>query len=299
MRIESNRTPGLFGKYEGDLIGGRPEGHGRVEYENGNSYEGDWHNGLKEGRGIFSWTDGQKYEGEWKEDYISGEGVLKYPDGAQYEGGFLKGCFNGHGVLIESDGQRYSGNWKNGVLDGSYRVYLPNGLFMDCNEWQNGIHGVVKRNDGERYLYNQGRCMVGRNKDGILVFKWKIYVILHYWENSSYSAELFGIYLHSDEAYKKCDYLKGNNGFYSEKYLTVPVDSPTGLRSGTCYILLQSFMNSSLQPRVRTGATRNAVLPYSRNVDLRTSNRENDYKNNCCWQIIEAPIIGLPEELFE
>lgn len=306
LKIESKKIPGLFGKYEGTIVNGHPQGRGRIDYENGQFYEGEWNNGNKEGRGNYFWPDGHKYEGEWKEDSITGEGVMLFPDGAKYEGEFLNGQFNGHGILVENNGDRYSGNWSKGVLVGKYRVYLPpdGRLYLDCEEWDNGIHGVVTRNDGERYYYRNGRCILAKGKDGDVHFRYgaTLTALIHYWEDSTYPAVIEGVFLQYKDASERHEYLKSNNHWTSEKYIlrTVDLDPLFTLQSSTCHILLQSFMDSTRQPIIHAcGSAKKDILGYCKGVDLRYSDREMDYNHNCCWQAIETAIIGFPVGLFD
>lgn len=53
------------GIYTGELIGGKPGGKGRVQYENGDTYEGTFVKGLRQGEGTFTAADGSRYEGNW------------------------------------------------------------------------------------------------------------------------------------------------------------------------------------------------------------------------------------------
>ena len=51
------------GIYTGELMGGKPGGKGRVQYNNGDTYEGSFVKGMRQGEGTFTEADGSRYEG--------------------------------------------------------------------------------------------------------------------------------------------------------------------------------------------------------------------------------------------
>ena len=61
------------GIYTGELIGGKPGGKGRVQYENGDTYEGTFVKGLRQGEGTFTAADGSRYEGNWTKNEKNGK----------------------------------------------------------------------------------------------------------------------------------------------------------------------------------------------------------------------------------
>ena len=54
--------------YQGDLVGGKPNGSGKTTFQNGDVYEGEYVKGKRQGKGIYTFTDGEKYDGEWLQD---------------------------------------------------------------------------------------------------------------------------------------------------------------------------------------------------------------------------------------
>ena len=74
--------------YEGYLLNGKRNGHGKYIWANGDVFDGEWHDGKKHGRGTYTWAVGDTYEGEWKNDKRCGRGKLiqygKSPSGETY-----------------------------------------------------------------------------------------------------------------------------------------------------------------------------------------------------------------------
>ena len=79
------------GKYEGEIENGKPNGMGKVIFENGGFYEGKWIDGELNGQGTFKFSDGGKYVGEWMDSDFHGKGTFTYPDGLKKVGEFKKG----------------------------------------------------------------------------------------------------------------------------------------------------------------------------------------------------------------
>ena len=81
---EKAQKLGKEGEYEGEKEKGKPNGKGKMKWQNGGKFEGVWKEGeMKEGRVSLgeSW-----YEGEMKGGVRSGKGVMRYWNGGGYEG---------------------------------------------------------------------------------------------------------------------------------------------------------------------------------------------------------------------
>ena len=197
MRIESSSLSGMRGFYEGYALDGKPHGKGKVKWDNGDTYDGEWKNGLKEGYGVYQWSNGDRYEGEWDADTMEGQGKQEYMlarwereafsfDGVRaiYQGSFANGLWNGEGLLIllNEDGQitsRYaSASWKDGVLSGHYRCYLRDNYYLDCTEFDKGIHGRAVDAEGVVCFYYHGRCLLNKNKAGYYYFHDNLWFII-------------------------------------------------------------------------------------------------------------------------
>jgi group I intron endonuclease len=77
--------------YEGDVIGGKAHGRGKLTWNNGDSYIGQFNMNARTGKGVFFWADGKNYEGEFAEGEITGKGRFLWHNGDKLEGEFLKG----------------------------------------------------------------------------------------------------------------------------------------------------------------------------------------------------------------
>ena len=63
-----NGIAGDGGKYEGEIVNGKPNGMGTLIYRNGTRYVGEYLDGTWNGQGSFYFPDGEKWVGEFKED---------------------------------------------------------------------------------------------------------------------------------------------------------------------------------------------------------------------------------------
>lgn len=61
-------------------------GHGTLNYADGDKYVGNWKDGKKSGYGELIYTNGDKFSGNWLEDKASGMGKLEYSNGDIYDG---------------------------------------------------------------------------------------------------------------------------------------------------------------------------------------------------------------------
>ena len=50
------------GEYQGEMVGGKPDGRGRATYKNGDWYEGLYSKGKRQGKGTYTFSDDEKYE---------------------------------------------------------------------------------------------------------------------------------------------------------------------------------------------------------------------------------------------
>merc|ERR1719238_593286 len=139
----TDHTQGLAidrsGRYDGEVLSGKPHGHGRLYYNGGAqyrgnfvtgkrcgqgelslhdrrfdipfSYEGDWYDGLPNGCGTAHWEDGHYYSGQHAHGALHGEGTFHWP-GAIYSGQFRDVSLDRHGCYTWSDGSAYSGQWR-------------------------------------------------------------------------------------------------------------------------------------------------------------------------------------------
>ena len=81
------------GRYEGEVLAGRPHGYGKYY-------------GLKSNK---QWE--LEYEGEWVQGMRQGRGLRQYSNGEQYEGDFSAGQRHGYGRYTFANGDVYAGEW--------------------------------------------------------------------------------------------------------------------------------------------------------------------------------------------
>ena len=82
-------------------------------YSTGAVYEGEWIGDKRHGKGKMTWKDGSFYEGEWKENEANGEGTMHYSTGDSFKGIWVRNKANGYGEWWTSDGSVYASEWVN------------------------------------------------------------------------------------------------------------------------------------------------------------------------------------------
>ncbi|MGV8688336.1 C13 family peptidase [Pseudomonas aeruginosa] len=139
-------------RYRGELVDGRLEGQGRLDYDNGAWYAGRFEHGLLHGHGTWQGADGSRYSGGFAAGLFDGQGRLAMADGSVYQGGFRQGLFDGEGSL-EQQGTRYRGGFRKGLysgqgtLDGSDGSRYRGGFQF----WRFHGQGLLEQLDGTRY----------------------------------------------------------------------------------------------------------------------------------------------------
>lgn len=86
----------LKAKYVGEVTEGRPNGYGKLYFDNDDFLEGIFVNGRCEGKGRFIKADGSYYEGDFKNNVA-----------------------DGYGIYVGKKGFRYEGQWKNNIPNGA------------------------------------------------------------------------------------------------------------------------------------------------------------------------------------
>ena len=102
--------------FEGELVAGVPEGHGKHIMPNGDEYIGYFRKGLRNGIGKLKTRTGLNYQGEFLNNHITGYGTLTQLNGDVYIGQVINGVYNGDGKLIKASGEVIEGTWNNGQL---------------------------------------------------------------------------------------------------------------------------------------------------------------------------------------
>ncbi|KAG6468924.1 phosphatidylinositol 4-phosphate 5-kinase 1-like [Zingiber officinale] len=154
----------LFGNgdvYEGELSRGRCHGSGVYYFYAKGRYEGDWIDGKYEGHGIESWARGSQYLGQYRQGMRHGFGTYRFYEGDSYSGEWVGGQSHGCGVQSCSDDSFYAGEFKGGVKHGLGRYRFRNGDEYGGEYFGDKIHGfgVYKFANGHRYegSWHEGR----------------------------------------------------------------------------------------------------------------------------------------------
>jgi hypothetical protein len=82
------------------------------KFPDGTIYEGEWLGSKKHGQGKLTFTDGGTYDGEWKDNKPHGYGERTHADGSTYKGQFVNGKADGYGEFSHGNNGLYIGMWK-------------------------------------------------------------------------------------------------------------------------------------------------------------------------------------------
>ncbi|WP_137975059.1 C13 family peptidase [Pseudomonas sp. F(2018)] len=114
------------GRYRGEVIDGRLQGEGRIDYANGTYYQGRFKDGLLEGPGEWHGASGERYKGDFHLGLFEGQGEFVYGDGTRYQGGFKQGNMHGEGHL-QQGGVSYRGEFRDDLYHGLGTLEWPDG----------------------------------------------------------------------------------------------------------------------------------------------------------------------------
>nr|GLL40779.1 uncharacterized protein LOC109182567 [Ipomoea trifida] len=104
--------------YEGEFHKGKCNGSGVYYYYMSGRFEGDWVDGKYDGHGVETWARGSQYRGQYRQGLRHGFGVYRFYTGDVYAGEWSNGQGHGCGVHTCEDGSRYVGEFKWGVKHG-------------------------------------------------------------------------------------------------------------------------------------------------------------------------------------
>jgi hypothetical protein len=144
-----------FGRYDGLLSDGVPQGLGIRVYKGGERYEGAWREGRRHGEGVVVSPRGWRYRGGFSDDLFSGQGRSEWQNGDWHEGAYLAGMRHGQGKYeSKSGGWRFDGAFVKGVREGRGVLVLETGHTFS-GEFKNGkpngkgvCHDPSTRRDG-------------------------------------------------------------------------------------------------------------------------------------------------------
>ncbi|KAK8944144.1 hypothetical protein KSP39_PZI008073 [Platanthera zijinensis] len=141
--------------YEGELRWGKCYGSGVYYYHKSGKYEGDWIDAKYDGHGVETWTKGSKYKGQYKKGLRHGFGVYRYHTGDLYAGEWLNGQSHGYGVHTCENGSRYVGEFKWGLKHGLGYFRFRNGDTYAGEYFADKMHGFGV------YHFADGQCYEG------------------------------------------------------------------------------------------------------------------------------------------
>jgi len=173
---------GDHGVYSGMLLGGRPNGQGKMKYDDGRMYVGQWKHGRwhghgktlfsngdmytgdyvkdkRHGKGRYEWKDGRIYDGDFDIDHRDGQGCYSFPDGSRYSGTFKAGIRHGKGCYQFADSSVYNGEFRDGKYHGIGECVWADGRCYRGEWYQGQAHGYgveirangTVRHEGEWY----------------------------------------------------------------------------------------------------------------------------------------------------
>ncbi|XP_010498650.1 PREDICTED: uncharacterized protein LOC104776311 [Camelina sativa] len=146
--------------YEGEFHKGKCNGSGVYYYFVRGRYEGDWVDGRYDGHGIESWARGSRYKGQYRQGLRHGYGVYKFYTGDCYAGEWFNGQSHGFGVQSCADGSSYVGESRFGVKHGLGSYHFRNGDKYAGEYFGDKIHGFGV------YRFANGHCYEGAWHEG-------------------------------------------------------------------------------------------------------------------------------------
>ena len=131
-------------------------------YPDGSYYVGPLVGGIPEGKGKIKFKSGDKYEGDVRKGKANGVGEVVLKSGGAYAGSFQDNQYEGQGVYITKAGTRYAGMFSESKLNGLAAQYdgltqgdVELGHYTDSLRHGKGIYVE----DGQMYetLYEKGK----------------------------------------------------------------------------------------------------------------------------------------------
>ena len=95
--------------YRGELLNGKRQGLGVMQYRKARLYEGMWDNDQRNGTGMERYSNGNRYEGDFKNGKPHGKGIYTWSNGEVYEGEWVCGLKEGQGIWKGIFGDSYIG----------------------------------------------------------------------------------------------------------------------------------------------------------------------------------------------
>ena len=157
-------------QYNGQIINGKKNGFGKMNYENGDLYEGNWKDGLREGEGTLINNNGAKYYGIWENDSLKDKIEIEYINGDIYKGNLKEGKKNGFGIYTyKLLNIVYEGYFENDFKNGKGKITFFNKRINRRNIDSNNINYELYEGDflndkiegNGIYYYDDGKIIKG------------------------------------------------------------------------------------------------------------------------------------------
>ena len=157
-------------QYNGQIINGKKNGFGKMNYENGDLYEGLWKDGLREGEGTLINNNGDKYYGIWENDSLKDKIEIEYINGDIYKGNLKEGKKNGFGIYTyKLLNIVYEGYFENDFKNGKGKITFFNKRINRRNIDSNNINYELYEGDflndkiegNGIYYYDDGKIIEG------------------------------------------------------------------------------------------------------------------------------------------
>lgn len=148
------------GTYIGEILDGRLEGEGTIQWPGGARYEGEFGDGVMHGQGVYVDNFGTRYEGEFRDGHLSGRARIDYEDGGYYEGGTRAWLMHGEGVYTVGN-QAYRGTFVEERFSGEGELLQDGELVYrgEFSDWLYHGRGELVLANGDRY---RGRFRFGQ-----------------------------------------------------------------------------------------------------------------------------------------
>jgi len=153
------------GKYQGDVLAGRPHGYGHYWMPRGGTmwlqYEGNWQQGMRQGHGtLYYWTN-EVYHGEFVANKRHGNGRMEYKCGDVYEGAFQRDRKHGMGSQYFANGDCFTGFFCQDKREGLGTMYWLSKAKKYDGEWSQNrpcTGAVIAMSTNEEELLSRRRC---------------------------------------------------------------------------------------------------------------------------------------------
>jgi vacuolar-type H+-ATPase subunit H len=171
------------GIYTGELLDGKRQGRGTMNYNNGDVYTGSWSEDQRNGQGEMISFNQTNFVGEWSNDLFR-KGKQTRPNGDTYSG-----IFNENGQLVQGEFIQSNGYYQKGTFDeygvfqtGTIKIKLTDGTLYEGEYADQKYTGQAVMQYPEKGIVYTGQVLDGK-KHGTGILKAYRYQISGNWAN--------------------------------------------------------------------------------------------------------------------